>query len=197
MGQLAPAISATMDSEIMMMDRSEEWLTITEAAAIFGVPISQIESMIDGGRVKTTLRDNAVHLHSHDMERIARDFAESRPPSSHKASRWAVAAAGATIVGSVLPNWSIGEYHKEAHWLAYLVLTTLVTLSVVRLRTTVMSILFILALGAFLEYLQNFIPGRNAQFDDWTANYLGVISGAILGFLLKQHWRRQKRIREY
>jgi hypothetical protein len=197
MRHLAPALSATADLEIMKMDRSEEWMTISEAAAILLVPVSQIESMIDGGRLKTALRDNAVYLRSNDLERIARDSVESRSHSPHKALRWAVvAAAGATIVASVIPNLSIGEYHKEAHWVAYLVLTTLVTVSLVGLRTTLMSISLVLAMGAFLEYLQNFIPGRDAQFDDWTANYLGVISGFILGFWLKQHWRRQGRSQE-
>jgi hypothetical protein len=182
----------------MKMDRSEEWMTISEAAAILRVPVSQIESMIDGGRLKTTLKGNAVYLRSNDLERIARDPVENRSHSHHRALRWlVVAAAGATIVASVLPYLSVGEYHKEAHWLAYLVLTTLVTVSVVRLRTTLMSTLLVLAMGAFLEYLQNFVPGRNAQFDDWTANYLGVISGFILGFWLKQHGGRKGRIQEY
>jgi hypothetical protein len=198
MRHLAPIVLATADLEIMKLDRSEELMTISEAAAILGVPISQIESMIGGGRLKTALRGNAVYLRSNDLERFARAPLETRSHSHHRALRWmVVAAAGATIVASVLPNLSIGEYHKEAHWLAYLVLTTLVTVSVVRLRTTLMSISLVLAMSAFLEYLQNFIPGRDAQFDDWTANYLGVISGFILGFWLKQHWRPQGRSQEY
>lgn len=170
---------------------------MTEAAAILGVPNSEIQNMIDGGKVKTLVRDNAVYLRSSDLEDIARGPAQSRQHLPHKALRWAAAAAaGAIIVGSLLPNVTIGEVDKEAHWLAYLVLSTLTSLSVVRVRTTMMAISLVLVFGALLEYLQHFIPGRNFELDDLAANYLGVISGVILGFMLKRHRGPHGRVQE-
>jgi VanZ family protein len=172
----------------MKSNQPDDLLMISEAAAILGVRVSHIQDMIESGQLRTLLRDGNVYIRSSDLERITIDPPQRDPSPAHKALPWMIAAVTcAIIIGSTLPNVTIGDHDKEAHWLAYLVLTALVTLSHPRLRTALLGITLVFALGSLLEYLQLYIPGRNFGYDDLSANYLGVISGAILGFLLQRH----------
>lgn len=172
----------------MNNNHPDDLLLISEAAAILGVRISHVQDMIESGQFRTILRGGTVYIRSSDLERTTIDPPQRDPSPTHKALPWMIAAVTCTIIiGSSLPNVTIGDHDKEIHWLAYFVLTALVTLSHPRLRTALLGITLVFALGSLLEYQQLYIPGRNFGYDDLAANYLGVISGAILGFLLQRH----------
>ncbi len=183
---------------MMKRDRFHDLLTISDAASILGMPISEVQGLIDGGKVGTVLRGDTVCLRSSDLERIARDSGPGRSHSPPSTLRWmAVGAAVAITAGSLLPNVSIGEYDKAMHWVAYLVLSGLLVLSTMRSRTMVIGIALIFLLNPVLECLQQFIPGRSVESGDLAANFLGVLSGVILGCWLRQRWGLPRRVREY
>ena len=77
---------------------------------------------------------------------------------------------------------------KVKHFIAYLVLSVLLTLSLWalprfnRLKTGFIKYSFIIAIfySTFDEIHQIFIPGRYAEIWDWIANLFGIILGIFL-----------------
>lgn len=85
-----------------------------------------------------------------------------------------------------LPHFAL--YDKFKHFIAYLVLSILLTLSF-RVQSRFRhakkdfvkySFLITIAYSTFDEIHQFFIPGRDAEILDWIANLLGIILGIFL-----------------
>lgn len=169
------------------MNQFEELLTPLEAATILGSPVSEIEAMIDDGKLRTVSRNGRLYLRSTELRRFAHGQREPGISFSRKSARaMAAATAAAIIAGALAPNMSLGPFDKAVHWLAFLVLSTLVVLSFLRWRAVLAAVVLTFAFGVVLEYLQNFVSGRNFTLGDLAANYFGVLSGTIVGFYLKR-----------
>lgn len=77
---------------------------------------------------------------------------------------------------------------KVKHFIAYLVLSILLTLSLraqsrfKRLKTGFIKYAFVITIlySTFDEIHQIFIPGRDAEIWDWVANLLGIILGIFV-----------------
>jgi VanZ family protein len=82
-----------------------------------------------------------------------------------------------------LPQWS----DKVAHFLEYLVLAFLFYRGVHggRSRARFPAWFVVLATGLVIasidEYHQLYIPGRDANIWDWTADMAGIVTGALIG----------------
>lgn len=71
---------------------------------------------------------------------------------------------------------------KIGHGLAYLVLCYVVLLLFKEKKQIFYGVLFCLAYGVFMEFLQGFVPGRSQSFADIIANSTGVVIGLLLPF---------------
>lgn len=175
----------------MRTDLAGQLLTISEAAAILGVPDAHIRRLIADREVRITQRGQETFLSSDDLERLENHPRRHGPARLPWVLPWLTAGAVvAIVVGSLLPGVSV-DYDKEAHWFAYLVLSFLVTCSLPQLARALLGNGLVLALGACLEYLQPVISHRHFEVEDLLANYLGVVSGMFLGALLL--WRKWQR----
>jgi len=82
-----------------------------------------------------------------------------------------------------VPPWS----DKVAHFLEYLILAFLFYRGVrgERWRMGFPAWFIVLATGLVIasidEYHQEYIPGRDANIWDWTADMAGVVTGALIG----------------
>src|SRR5581483_3680790 len=102
-------------------------------------------------------------------------------------SVWLVAVIG-VIFGSVLPRHCrlvqfIDNTHmsdKLEHLGAYAVLGAFPMMERFRCRHPVVIISFLCALGVVLEVAQRFSPGRSCEWNDFVADCLGLLAGAVL-----------------
>ncbi len=169
----------------MAQNRGAELLTISEAAAILGVPDEHICKMIADSSVKVTMHGDEPLLHSDDLERLCRAPREREASLIRRLLPWSIGATAiAIIVGSMMPGVGVGQYDKEGHWLAYMILSCQITYFLPGLKKALLGNALALALGTLLEYTQGFLAWRHFSYEDLGANYLGVISGMILGSLL-------------
>ena len=79
------------------------------------------------------------------------------------------------------------QYDKLVHYGAYAGLALLSMLAFERRRGIVTALSMIL-LGAVIELLQHFSPGRTPDIADATANAFGVLSGIAVGLFLTRVW---------
>jgi VanZ family protein len=97
------------------------------------------------------------------------------------------------FVGSSIPRLSGDVFgmprgsDKVAHYFEYLILAFLFYRGVraERLRMGLPAWFIVLATGLVIasvdEYHQNFIPGRDANIWDWTADIAGIATGTLIG----------------
>jgi VanZ family protein len=84
------------------------------------------------------------------------------------------------------------QYDKLVHGGAYAGLALLSMLAFERRRGIAVALSMIL-LGAVIELLQHFSPGRTPDVADAIANSVGVLSGIALGILLTTGLARSRR----
>ena len=95
------------------------------------------------------------------------------------------------VVGELLPGsspvliWlaSFGISDKIEHFTAYFVLAALPVLGF-ETKKGVFAALSMILLGALLDVLQKFIPGRTFEFADIAANAAGVLAGMGIAWAL-------------
>ena len=73
-----------------------------------------------------------------------------------------------------------GQTDKIAHFLAYAGLAFLALLTFRSNTSRAAALIFVIALGVFLEWVQLYIDGRTASFLDAAVNFLGVAGGVLL-----------------
>ena len=85
------------------------------------------------------------------------------------------------ILVSLVPSRepSIGHIDKIGHFLAYGGMAILALLSFDGKPTRIAALLGSVGLGALLEWVQSFIPGRDMSLMDGIVNGLGVLLGAV------------------
>ena len=70
---------------------------------------------------------------------------------------------------------------KEIHCGAYCVLSFLAVLGHRNLRTAILFALGLAVIGAGVELVQNFVPGRSPELLDEVANVTGILLGSLIG----------------
>lgn len=85
------------------------------------------------------------------------------------------------VVVSLAPSSGASFWHidKIGHFLAYGGMAILALLSFPVNSSRLAALLGCVALGAFLEWGQSFVPGRDMSLVDGLANTLGVLTGAL------------------
>ena len=73
-----------------------------------------------------------------------------------------------------------GQTDKILHFVAYTGMSFLALLAFRTRFTRAAALLFVVALGLFLEWVQLFIDGRSASLLDAVVNALGVAAGLLL-----------------
>lgn len=90
--------------------------------------------------------------------------------------------AGAIAILSLLPPRSalnLGSKDKISHFVAYFILSLNAFLVWDVSRKSIWLILALICYGMILEFLQGFVPGRDANWLDASANSVGVTIGAL------------------
>lgn len=101
-----------------------------------------------------------------------------------------VLTVGAVTALSLTPGGDIsapGQTDKILHFIAYAGMSFLALLAFRTRFTRAAALIFVLALGLFLEWVQLFIDGRNASLLDAAVNVLGIAAGTLL-----YHFRGRK-----
>ena len=88
------------------------------------------------------------------------------------------------------------QYDKVTHYGAYAGLAFLSLLAFERRRGLAVALSMIL-LGAVIELLQHFSPGRTPDIADAIANTLGVFSGIAVGLLVTGAYQGIRRSRQW
>lgn len=97
---------------------------------------------------------------------------------------WAGAIVAVLIV-SLLPEIRFSNgVDKGAHFAVYALLATIPVFTLERRFFIVASLVLLFTFSGLVEVLQHF-TGREGSFGDLLANGLGVITGAVTGYLLK------------
>lgn len=101
---------------------------------------------------------------------------------------WAV---GIVIV-SIVPSTGVSLWNldKLGHFLAYAGLSVLVCLAFDGMRVRLPLLVGAVVLGAALELIQQFVPGRDMSLVDGLVNAAGVLTGAVLYRVLGEEIRR-------
>lgn len=96
------------------------------------------------------------------------------------------------VVVSVVPSTGISLWNldKVGHFIAYGGLSVLVCLAFDGTRIRLQLLFGAVALGAALELVQQFVPGRDMSFVDGVVNAAGVLTGAVLYRLCSDEIRR-------
>ncbi len=110
------------------------------------------------------------------------------------------------FLGSSLPAAQVSENqainllaHKIAHLLEYGVLYLLYYRSQVddlwhvKKSRILKALLFVVLFGAFDEYHQSFVPGRQSRVADVLTDFMGGLGGLILWWFLRQRRRREQK----
>lgn len=94
----------------------------------------------------------------------------------------------AVVVVSLIPSCTIsipGTLDKVGHFMAYAIMAYLGLVAFNSRRASILVILFSFTLGIALELLQSFISGRDPSIADGIANFVGILFGAGLYFLIR------------
>jgi VanZ family protein len=103
----------------------------------------------------------------------------------------ALVVYGELAHSSVLHTLEIDVWDKALHFTAYFGLALMATISVRADRRAIWCALALVALGGALEVIQG-MTGRDADIWDETANTLGVLTGALLGWIGVWFLKRRK-----
>lgn len=110
------------------------------------------------------------------------------------AARFAfVAGAVAVTILCLLPSEDLPAvplWDKLEHLLAYALLAASGGIAYPRRRARLWIALFLLMLGAVIEYTQGFVPGRDASAADMFANAIGILIGIAAAAPLSALLRR-------
>lgn len=91
----------------------------------------------------------------------------------------------ALLPGRFVPDWAHG---RELHFLAYAVLASLALTVLRRARIAWLAVALALSLTIGLEYAQLLIPGRSFEVSDMVASVSGLITGVLVGIILRRRW---------
>jgi VanZ family protein len=85
------------------------------------------------------------------------------------------------VLASLSPSSGRSFWHidKVGHFLAYSGMVVLAFLTFGSGVERLLVLIFAIGLGAVLEWVQSFVPGRDMSFIDGIANTLGVFAGAL------------------
>ena len=106
---------------------------------------------------------------------------------------WIILLFATSLPAQSVPSFGVGD--KVNHFLAYFILSILLYLTLsfqeksifAKRNSALLTIAVILLYGVLDELHQMLIPGRSAEFLDWTADAVGAICGVlIISFLLKK-----------
>ena len=86
---------------------------------------------------------------------------------------------------SLIPSESVNIGNdKIGHFIAYMILMFNAGLIFFKKKKKfLLAILFCATYGLFIEFLQQFVPGRFMSLEDFIANTIGVIFGILLTYL--------------
>lgn len=98
---------------------------------------------------------------------------------------WLILVAVAVVL-SLLPATAPPGRHgidKIVHIVAFFVLAAIPAAVLPRWAAIGLAMVFLLAVGAGIEFAQTFIPGRQGTGADMLANFAGILVGALAGRL--------------
>lgn len=98
------------------------------------------------------------------------------------------------LPGADVPSIGLGD--KVEHIVAYALLAVLGLNAFPGGLRWVVVLVFLLAFGLLLEYLQSFVPGRSADLIDIVANICGTIAGGLLQIGLRCKLQSATRLAE-
>ena len=78
---------------------------------------------------------------------------------------------------------------KILHMLAFLLLTIMPVIAFEKMRSIVIGVSLIFAIGIFIEYAQMFIPTRYPEVMDAVFNVMGVGVGTMIGLSLRSTYQ--------
>ncbi len=103
---------------------------------------------------------------------------------------WIIIFTATSLPGNDLPYTGVND--KIEHFTAYLILSFLLNLALtfqnrypkIKANATLYTIIFLAFYALFDELHQLYIPGRDCQFLDWCADFVGSLLGVSLVALL-------------
>lgn len=99
-----------------------------------------------------------------------------------------VALCAITLAVALLPATRAPEgtgWDKLDHLLAFAALGAVGVLALApSLRSAALVLALLVVLGAGIEWLQSFVPSRQADFGDFVADMLGALTGTLLAWLV-------------
>ena len=90
------------------------------------------------------------------------------------------------VIASLLPgnNQVVGDLDKVGHLVMYASLAFFVCLNFPENKKRVVALILGIVLGALMEIIQSFIPGRSASMFDQIANTAGILAGTVLFYVV-------------
>ncbi len=101
-----------------------------------------------------------------------------------------MAALLAVLLGSLSPALAppaFWELDKALHFSTFAALAAAVPFTAGRTSRRLLLLAILLGVGASIEILQSFVPGRSASILDFGADFAGLAVGALAGLWLSRH----------
>jgi VanZ family protein len=103
---------------------------------------------------------------------------------------WMVLVTLTSLPSNLLPTTHVSD--KIEHFTAYLILSVLLNLSLlfqnkfkkIKVNAALFAVIFIAVYAALDELHQLFIPGRDCDILDWSADFSGTVIGVLIVGLL-------------
>ena len=104
---------------------------------------------------------------------------------------WLVLLTATSLPGKDLPNLGVSD--KLEHFTAYFILAVILNLalivqnkySLLKLKSSIFTIIIIGSYAALDELHQLFIPGRSCDIKDWAADFIAACIGVSVIFLIR------------
>lgn len=96
----------------------------------------------------------------------------------------------AVLLGSLSPALAppaFWELDKALHFSAFAALAVAIPFAVGRTSRRLLLLAILLGVGASIEILQEFVPGRSASILDFGADMAGLVVGVLAGLWLSRH----------